>query len=81
VRCCWRSARGSVCGRGSGSFRFGSGWVQDDRFRDGYSALARGRSLRAGGSVGRFVWDESRQGDCSADSWRDDCSVVAVPAD
>ena len=49
MRCCWRSLGGAFAAAervGSGSAR--ADWVQDERFRDGYSVWPW-RSLRAGG--------------------------------
>jgi hypothetical protein len=64
VRCCWRSVGGRVFGRGAGWFRFGSGWLGAGRAVSGwlFRCVAEGRSLRAGGSVGRFVWGRVASG-------------------
>ena len=64
MRCCWRSVGGGVCGRGAGWFRFGSGWLGTGRAVSGrlFGFGEDGRSLRAGGSVGRFVWGRVASG-------------------
>ena len=58
MRCCLRSVGRGVCGRGAGWFRFGAGWLGTGRAVSGrlFGFGADGRSLRAGGSVGRFGW-------------------------